>query len=432
MNYERFIATRISGSGQQNFSSLIVKIAIAAVALSMVVMIITTSVITGFKNEISSKVFSFWGHIHVTDGNVGRNTFELIPITKDPTLIDTISQLEALSYRRPRSVLDEGAVFDIKNSKGGVSRVETYTIVPAIISAKSQFEGILLKGIEEDFKFSELQPFLIKGQFMSYQDSVGSREIVLSEQTADRLNFEIGDALILNFILDGDQIKRRFEVSGIYKTGLEEYDSRFALVDTRALREVLGWRDDQISGLEIYIDHLDDLQVLNEYIYFELLPGNLYSESIKTKFYQIFEWLELQNINERVIIVLMILVAIINMITALLIFVLERTEMIGVLKSLGATDWSIRRIFLYNAATIIIKGLIIGNAIAFALCFFQKYTGILKLSEKEYYLSTVPIEFNWVAIFLINVGTIVVTVLFLILPSLVISKISPVKAVRFS
>lgn len=431
MNYERFIAGRISGSSKDNFSSLIMKIAIAAVALSMVVMIITTSVITGFKNEISSKVFSFWGHIHVTDGNVG-NSFELIPITKDLQLIDTIESITKIDYERPRTLIDKSEMKGPQKSKGGVSRVETYTIVPAIISANDQFEGILLKGLEKDYNWSNLQPFLKKGKLVSYQDSSASRDIVISEQTASRLGFEVGDGLVLNFVLEGEQIKRRFNVSGIYKTGLEEYDRRFALVDNRILQEVLQWSPDQVSGLEIYIDDLHDLQLLNEYIYFELLPGNLYSESIRNKFYQIFEWLELQNINEQVIIILMVLVAVINMITALLIFVLERTEMIGVLKSLGATDWSIRRIFLYNASIIIVKGLLIGNALAFFLCLLQRYTGILKLSEKEYYLSTVPIEFNIPAIILINIGTIVVTILFLILPSIVVSKISPVKAVRFN
>ena len=431
MNYERFIAYRISGSGQQNFSSLIVKIAIAAVTLSVVVMIITTSVITGFKNEISTKVFSFWGHIHITDGNVG-NTFELIPIVRDVHLIDTIAHTGPISYQRPKSILDENAVYKMEHAYGGVNRVETYTIVPAIISSKNEFEGILLKGLESNYKFEALSPFLKEGRFMDYNDSIPSRDIVISEQTADRLNFTVGDPLVLNFVLDGDAIKRKFEISGIYKTGLEEYDSRFALVDTRSLQEVLQWEENQVSGLEVYIDDLRDLKLLNEYIYFELLPGNLYSESIRTKFYQIFEWLELQNINERVIILLMVIVAIINMITALLIFVLERTEMIGVLKSLGATDWSIRRIFLYNASTIVLKGLLLGNIIAFALCLIQKYTGVMKLSEKEYYLSVVPIEFNWWAIISINLGTVVVTVFFLILPSLVISKITPVKAVRFN
>lgn len=397
----------------------------------MVVMIITTTVITGFKNEISSKVFTFWGHIHITDGNVG-NSFELIPITKDRALIDAILSIGSIYYERPRTFIDEGTSTGAKASVGGVDRVETYTIVPAIISAGDQFEGILLKGLESEYQWSNLLPFVRSGELITYNDSTASRDIVISEQTASRLKFQVGDPLIVNFVLDGEQIKRRFTVSGIYKTGLEEYDSRFALVDNRILQEVLQWAPDQVSGLEVFIDDLDDLQLLNEYIYFEKLPGNLYSESIRNKFYQIFEWLELQNINERVIIILMVLVAVINMITALLIFVLERTEMIGVLKSLGATDWSIRRIFLYNAAIIIIKGLIIGNVLAFSLCLIQRYTGVLKLSEKEYYLSTVPIEFNISAIILINIGTIVMTIVFLILPSIVVSKISPVKAVKFN
>ena len=182
----------------------------------------------------------------------------------------------------------------------------------------------------------------------------------------------------------------------------------------------------------MYVDDLDDAVLLNEYIYFEKLPRNLYSQSIQSKFYQIFQWLELQDINEHVLILLMVLVAVINMITAVLIFVLERTEMIGLLKSVGASDWSIRKIFLHNAAEVIIKGMIIGNVLALALCFIQLKTGVFKLSEAEYYLDAVPISFDWWMILLINVGTVLVTLLFMIIPTWIVSRVDPVKALRFS
>ncbi len=430
MNVERFIAQRISHPASKNFSSLILKIAVAAVALSISVMIITTSVITGFKNGISDKVFNFWGHIHVTDGQAG-DSFELIPITKDAELIKKIEDIGPIAYTRPKSVVNPDITPTEQRTVGGVDRVETYIIVPGIIATKDNFEGVLLKGLESDYDFSRIARFVKEGKLIDYTGERASRDLLLSEQMAERISLEVGDPIIMNFVLDGEQYKKRFEVSGIYKTGLEEYDKRFGIVDARILQEVLGWRADQVSGLEIYVDHLDDMATLNEYIYFEQLPGRLYSESIRTKFYEIFEWLELQNINEDVLIILMILVAVINMITALLIFVLERTEMIGVLKSLGSTDWSIRKIFLYNAGMIILKGLLFGNLIAFTLCMIQKYTGVLKLSETQYYLDTVPIEFNWLSILLVNIGTIVVTLLFLILPTMLVSKITPVKALRF-
>ncbi len=431
MSLERFIAKRLSLSSRGNFSALILRIAVISVALSMAVMIITTSVITGFKNGVTSKVLNFWGHIHITDGNVG-DSFELIPIDIDTTLINKIESIDQITYQRPPTLIDPDRILPALTSLGGVDRVETYTVVPAILSSKSDFEGVLLKGYESDYELDQINQYIKDGSFINYELDAPSRDIVLSEQMSDRMGFGVGDPLILNFMLDGQQFKKRFKVSGIYRTGLEEYDRRFALVDTRILREVLDWSDNQVSGLEIYIDHLEDITLLNEYIYFELLPRNLYSESIKSKFYQIFQWLELQNINEDVLIILMILVAIINMITAILIFVLENTQLIGLLKSVGASDWSIRKIFLYNAGEIIIKGTLFGNILAFILCFIQFETGFLKLSEAEYYLNTVPIEFNWPMILLINVGTVLITILFMIIPTWIVTKVNPVKALRFS
>ena len=337
MGFERLIASRLSKSSKGNFSSLILKIAIASVALSMAVMIITTTVITGFKNGVTSKVLDFWGHIHVTDGNVG-NSFEIISIDKDTALINNIEGIDQIIYKRPPTIVEGPIVPKEETSFGGVDRVETYTIVPAIISAKGTFDGVLLKGFEADYDRSAIQKYIKRGDFISFQSDKGSRDIMLSEQIAQRMSFDVGDKLIVNFIIEGESYKRKFSVSGIYRTGLEEYDNRFVLVDARTLQEVLGWDSNEVSGFEVFIDDLRDLRLLNEYIYFEQLPRNLYSESIQSKFYQIFEWLELQNINEDVLIILMILVAIINMITAVLIFVLENTHTIGLLKSIGAKN----------------------------------------------------------------------------------------------
>ena len=431
MSFERFIANRLSLTTMGNFSALILRIAVLSIALSVAVMIITTTVIKGFKEGVTSKVLDFWGHIHITDGNVGE-TFELIPIDLDPSLVADIEAIEQITYQRPPTIIRPEIKPPVQTTSGGVDRVETYTIVPAILSTKSDFEGVYLKGYESDYQFERIKSYMKRGSWVSYPADGPAQEIVLSEQISKRMNFDVGDKMIIYFILDGEQYKKRFTVSGIYKTGLEEYDRRFALVDTRVLQEVLDWRADQVSGLEVYVDNLDDAVLLNEYIYFEKLPRNLYSQSIQSKFYQIFQWLELQDINEHVLILLMILVAVINMITAVLIFVLERTEMIGLLKSVGASDWSIRKIFLHNAAEVVIKGMIIGNVLALALCFLQLKTGVFKLSEAEYYLDTVPISFDWWMILLINIGTVLVTLLFMIIPTWIVSRVDPVKALRFS
>lgn len=430
MNFERYIASRISNPTSKSFSGLIVKIAIAAIALSMMVMILTTNIITGFKNEISDKVFNFWGHIHIADGLSG-DSFELIPINKDKELVDSLLNISSVTYARPASFDSGDEISSIEQSKGGISHVEAFTVVPGIVMDKTQFEGLLLKGLDQNYDVDRIQDFVKSGSFIDFNSEKGSRDMMISQYTARRMNFEVGQKVNVSFILDEVSIERQFTISGIYNTGLEEYDRRFALVDMRVLQDLLGWSTDQVSGLEVFVDDLDDLTLINDFIYFELLPPATYSETVRTKFSEIFEWLELQNVNERVIIFLMILVALINMITALMIFVLERTRMIGVLKALGSTNWSVRKIFLYNAGEIIIKGVLIGNAIAIVLCLIQKYTGVFKLNETDYYLSQVPIEFNLWSMFLINAGTILVVLLFMLIPSLIITQITPVKTIQF-
>ena len=221
------------------------------------------------------------------------------------------------------------------------------------------------------------------------------------------------------------------EVSGIYKTGLEEYDQKFALVDIRKIQQLLDWEEDQVSGFEVFIDNIDDLDPLADYIYFEQLPNNLYAETIRAKLPEIFEWLDLQDINETVILALMIIVAIINMVTALMILILERTNMIGTLKAIGSTNWSIRKIFLYYAAYIIIIGLFWGNLLGIGLCIMQEKFELIRLSEANYYLSVAPVDLQLWPILMLNLGTLLVTLIFLILPSYLVTSISPVKAIRF-
>lgn len=429
MNFERYIASRISNPTGKSFSGLIVKIAISAIALSMMVMILTTNIITGFKNEISGKVFNFWGHIHIADGLSG-DSFELIPIRKDKDLVDSLLRISSVSYVRPSSFENDQSN-NIQQSSGGITHVEAFTVVPGIVADKTQFEGLLLKGLDQNYDVERIQDFVKAGSFIDFSGDKGSRDMMISQYTARRMKFEVGQKVNVSFILDEVPTKRQFTITGIYNTGLEEYDRRFALVDMRVLQDLLGWAPDQVSGLEVFVEDLDDLPLINDFIYFELLPPATYCETVRTKFSEIFEWLELQNVNERVIIFLMILVALINMITALMIFVLERTRMIGVLKALGTTNWSVRKIFLYNAGGIIIKGVLIGNAIAVILCLIQKYTGLLKLNEADYYLSQVPIEFNLWSMFLINAGTILVVLIFMLVPSLIITQITPVKTIQF-
>jgi len=438
MNFPYFIARKVATSdtstGQRSFSRLIIRIAIVAVALSVAVMIVATALIRGFKNEISSKVFGFWGHIHITDSNIAGSLLDTYPIKRSSdlfTALDTIKPIEYIDYVSPLGITELGEYQRIKRTQGGIKHVQQFAIKPGIIKTDETIEGIILKGVGDDFEWNFLEDYLVRGRRLELPDSSMSREILISQQTSERLKVDTSDAFIVHFVQNGNIIRRRFEVAGIYKTGLEEYDRRFALVDIRQIQRILGWEDNQISGLEIFVENIDDLRPLTEYIYLYILPNNMYAETIREKFPAIFEWLELQDINEVVILALMIIVSIINMMTALMILILERTNMIGTLKALGSTNWTIRRIFLYHASYIILLGLFWGNVIGLALCFIQEQFEVIKLSEADYYLSVAPIEVNIWTLLSLNLGTLAIILLFLIIPSYLVTRISPVKAIRF-
>lgn len=439
MNLEYFIAKRVatseSSTGAKSFSRLIIRIAIIAIALSVTVMIIATAVITGFKNEISTKIFGFWGHIHITDTNVNRSFLEAYPVHINQDFYPDVDTIGGVRYLQPMNIL--GYEFSDKlvetETNGGIDHIQTYALKPGIIKADNQIEGIILKGIGKDFKWEFLDEYLVRGRRLNLPDSTMSREILISEQTANRLKLDTGSVFQVHFVEKSEQLRRRFTVSGIYRTGLEEYDSRFAIVDIRQIQRLLGWKEDQVGGFEVFVEDLDDLQPLSDYIYYNLLPNNLYAENLRESvtFGNIFQWLDLQDINEVVILLLMVIVSIINMVTALMILILERTNMIGTLKALGMSNWNIRKIFLNYAAYIVLFGLFWGNLIGITLCWIQDTFGIIQLSEKDYYLATAPIEINWWAILIINVGTLFITLLFLILPSYLVTKIEVVKALRF-
>jgi lipoprotein-releasing system permease protein len=432
MNLEFFIAKRVASIKKQSFSGLIIRIAIVAIALSMTVMIVSTAVIAGFKNQIGEKIFGFWGHIHITSTQVNRTTGESVPVSvKQPFYpsLEDIGQITYEDYFSPFGIQLPQTVE--RSSKGGIRHIQVFGLKPGIIKTKKEIEGIVLKGVGQDFDWSFFDKYLVDGKKLVLPDSNAGDGIILSKQTANRLELKVGDKFIFHFVQDGEALKRRFIVQGIYKTGLEEYDRKFALVDIRKVQELLGWQPDQVGGFEVFLDNLGDLEPMTEYIYLEQLPGDLYCENIREKFPAIFEWLALQDINEVVILVLMVLVGLINMVTALMILILERTNMVGTLKALGHTNWGIRKVFLYHAAYIILLGLFWGNLIGITFCLLQKQFGIVTLNEENYYLSVAPIELNPFPLLALNAGALVVILAFLIIPSWLVSKISPVKAIRF-
>jgi lipoprotein-releasing system permease protein len=431
MNFEYFFARKVAASGQRSFSRLIIRIAVVAVALSVAVMILANALITGFKKEISSKIFGFWGHIHITDSDFSRSLLEAYPIRKDQPFYPSLDTVRSVQYLDRRNV----GGYELERmvgSRGGIRHIQVTALKPGIIKSKEEMEGIVLKGVGQDFDWSFMERYLQEGERLSLPDSSISSDILISRQTANRLKVSVGDRFEVHFVEKQEQLTRRFTVKGIYKTGLEEYDRLFALADIRQVQRLLGWSENEVGGFEVFIDDIDDLTAITDYIYFQVLPNNLYAETIREKFSEIFDWLDLQDINEGVILTLMVLVAIINMMTALLILILERTNMIGTLKALGASNWGIRKIFLYYAGYIIVMGLFWGNLIAVTLGLLQERFGFIRLSEENYYLSVAPVELNLWSILLVNAGTLLVILIFLILPSYLVTRISPVKAIRFN
>lgn len=430
MNLPLFIARRIAQAGGKNFSRLIIRIATAAVALSVAVMIAASALIAGFKTEISRKIFEFWGHLHLATSMYTLSEPKPIPI--DQPFYPSIDTVRSLSYPAEEEILGYATGRTVeKKSHGGIRHIQVYALKPGIIRTKTAMEGILLKGIGKDYDWQNMKPYLLEGRHIALNDSAPSRDILLSRQTADRLQVGVGDKFVVHFVKEGEQLRRLFEVCGIYKTGLEEYDRKFALCDIRQVQNLLGWQENEVAGFEIWLDDIRDLDVYNDYMYEEILPGDMVSATIRERFPAIFEWLQLQDYNEVVIMSLMLLVAIINMITALLVLVLERSNMIGILKALGENNSRIRWIFLYHAALITIWGLFWGNFFGLGFCWLQHTFHLIRLNEADYYLAYAPIKVELLTLLLINVGTLVITMLFLFVPSMIVTRVTPVKAIHF-
>jgi len=406
------------------FTRVIIWIATGAVGLSVAVMILSLALMTGFKTEITRKMFGFWGHIHISDPRSIRS-YEALPFKYDTALITSIASLEQVqSNITGNNMTSDKLVL----SKGGVRHVQAYIYLPGIILHDDQMEGIILKGIGPDFDWPNINHYNDSGGNWS---SLAEDELIISRITANRLRLKEGDKLIVHFIRDGAPLQRRLIIKGIYRTGLEENDAKFALASIDMVRGVLKWDSTEVSGLEIAVDNIDDIPLITDYIYQDELPGTLYAESIREKFPSLFEWLQLQDINTVVIIALMLAVAIINMITALLILILERTQMIGIMKSIGARDQSIRYVFIWFALYITLGGIIIGNVFGLGLAWLEDRYHFIKLNEADYYLSYAPVKVLPWHLLTVNIGAFIIIGICLLAPSLLVSKINPIKTIHY-
>lgn len=412
MNFEYFIAKRIHfQQGKKNVSRPAVRIATIGMALGLAVMIIAVAVIIGFKKEIQDKTIGFGGHIQVINYD-NNNTFEMKPIHMDQETIDRITAIE------------------------GVTNVQRFITKPGIIKTDSDFQGIVLKGVGEEFDWDFFRSNLVKGEILNTASDTMQNNAIMSTTLAKMLGLNLGDSFFTYFI--GETIRpRKFTITGLYSTDFIEYDKLYILSDIRVLSQLNGWDAEAFSGMEILIDDFQHLDRVGDAVY--LTTANRFNDEGEAYFTrtiqqinpQIFGWLDLLDVNVWVILFLMLIVAGFIMISGLLILILERTNMIGILKALGSTNWSIRKIFLYHSFFLITKAMLWGNVIGLAICAIQHYTGIIPLDPEAYYVASVPVSFNWLFIILLNIGTLIASIAMMIGPSYLITKISPAKIIRY-
>ena len=416
MNTELFIAKRLffDKSVQQFLSKKIIQIALFGIALGLAVMIVSVAVITGFKTEIRNKVIGFGSHIQITSYE-SKNSYEIPPVSRNQPFL---SDLKTLKF---------------------IKSIHVFATKPGMIKTDESIQGIVFKGVDKDYDWSFFQKNLIEGELPLLNDSNRISDILLSDNISKLLKLKTGDSAILYFVNENEVNPRmlQLKVCGIYRTSLEEFDNLFIIGDIKQVQRINDWQSDKISGFEILVSNFDDLDFIEQEIRTRVINYSnenseiLRTESITRQYPQIFDWLSILDMNVWVILFLMVMVAGFNMISALLVLILERSTMIGVLKALGSPNWSIRKVFLYPAVFLTSRGMIWGNVIGIAIILIQRFFHLIKLNPATYYVDVVPVNFNFLHIVLLNVGCIVITTLMLVIPSYLVSKISPDKSIRF-
>lgn len=413
MNLPYFIAQRlIKGRREEtSFSRPINVIAIVGIAIGLAVMILAVAILTGFKQQIREKVVGFGSHIQIMnfDSNI---SFETTPISDTQKFIPEIKKIP------------------------GISHIQVFGTKAGIIRTEEDIQGVVLKGIGSDFDWSYFKSNMVDGSVFTVSDTGRTDKVIISKKISSMLRLKTGDTFAMLFVQDPPRM-RKFTISGIYETSLEEFDKMYVFCDIGHIKRLNGWKEDQISGFEVYIDDFDKMDemtsIVRDKIGYKITQEDTKFKvtNIRMRYPQIFDWLNFQDINVIIIILLMLIVAGFNMISGLLILILEKTNMIGVLKSLGAEDKTIRKMFIYQAAYLIGKGLFWGNLIGIGLAFIQLKTGIVTLDPSSYYIKTVPVNLELIHILLLNAGTMFVIVLMLLVPSQLISRITPVKAIKY-
>nr|WP_220482967.1 FtsX-like permease family protein [Rufibacter quisquiliarum] len=393
----------MAGARSDSFTASVTKIAKFSVGLGIAIMIVSFAILEGFRYEIQNKIFSFGGHLQVSKFDT-NNSFEGYPMSTSTGLED---------YTKIP----------------GVSHLQPFARKTAIIKTDEEVLGVVLKGVDSTYDFRGMRANLVSGSVMEFNDSAASEQIMMSQLMADKLRLKVGDGVLFYFIQNPPRM-RKFEVKGIFKTGLEEFDNVYVLGDLKQIRELNQWPDSLVGGYEILLNDFTQIDTVANQV-FEKMNYDLQLEKITDTYAQLFDWLELLKRNVIIFLVLIIFVATFNMVSTLFIMILERTNMIGALKAMGATNAQIRKIFLHRGLRLTIVGLIGGNVLAFVFCAAQDYFHLIPLDPENYYMETVPIYWSWKIWLGINVVTFVLTMLSVLLPSLLISRIHPVKAIKF-
>lgn len=407
LNFPYFLAKRIAFDGKRTFSGLIVRVAVGAIALGIAAMMLSIAVLKGFKGEVTAKQRGFFGDITLI--NYGLNSsYEPVPIELSPT---EISNLHAVP---------------------GVVDVRHFATKAGIINVNNEVEGVLFKGVDSSYNQGFLAGTLVAGDPIDFADSAKAiGQILLSQYTANRLQLSVGDDFIMYFVqLEGRPRPRKFRIAGVFHTGVEELDNTYVIGALPLIRRLNNWEAGAVGGYEVAINDFGKLEELTGAVRTQL-PITVDAISVREQFPEIFQWLDLLDVNTVIILVLMIVVAVVNMVSALLIIILERTSMIGILKALGYTDGGIRKVFLYQAAYLVGVGLVLGNVLGYGLYWFQRQTRYFKLDEASYYVSYIPVDINLGEVIILNIGIAAIALAVLLIPSYLIGRISPIKAIQF-
>ncbi len=411
MNLEYFIAKRlIKGKEHKiSISAPIIKIAITAISISVFMMLIAIATGVGLKYKIREKVTAFYGHIQIYNYDNNTSDVSVVPVSKEQDFYPNFTSVT------------------------GVEHVQAVATKGGIIRTEDTFEGFIAKGVGTDYNWGNFKEYLVAGRLPDYSTDLNT-EVLLSRLMANRLKLTVGDTFSAYFPKEEDPLKpnqRRFTIVGIYDSGFEEIDGTYVFVDIRHIQRMNKWDENQVGNFEVFLNGFDGLEEKNREIYGQIL-STLDSQTITDKYYKIFEWIGLFDFNIALIIGIMIIVGGFNMITALLVLILERTQMIGILKALGTVNWSIRKIFLYNAAYLIAIGLFWGNVLGLGFIWIQGKYRILKFpNPQEYYMEYIPVHIDVLTVVLLNLGVLVLCLLMLLVPSYIITRITPVKAIKF-